>query len=125
MAQTLLHDEQHGAGPAGMDVDDPVGGEADGGQRGRVDVGPLHDPQHGPRRLGEQGRGEERGRGGVFGLGARPGEFVQRAGGDPAAGERPVDGGQAEPEAWPAWSGAGMPLQARQLGSEGRKNGIV
>ena len=53
--RTLLHDEQHGAGPAGMDVDDPVGGEADGGQRGRVDVGPLHDPQHGPPAGGRAG----------------------------------------------------------------------
>ena len=106
--------EQHGRGLAGVHVDDPRRSEADGGERGGVQVAPLQDPQHVAGQAGEQGGGEQGGGGAMLDLGAAAGDLVQGAPGQAAAGQGRVDGGQAEGEG-AGMGGAGPPLQPGHL----------
>lgn len=91
MPQGLLHGGQDLAVLPGLDVDDPVGIEPDGGERRREQVAPPQAPEHRAAPAGEDA-GREQGRGRRM-LAVDPAldAFVQRAERQPAPGQMPVD----------------------------------
>lgn len=112
MAETLLHREQHIDVAAGLDMDHAIAMEAGEMQRWREQVAPAQTPEYGTIDPGED-TGEEHGRAGIVGKIGTARNLMERPGGDPAAGQIPVDGFEAERNSGVPRAGTFNPRYAR------------
>src|ERR1700761_5115417 len=96
MPDAFLEAGQHRLLVAGVDVDDPVGSEADLGQGRREQVLPGDAPEDLAFRPGGDARCEQRRSSPVDRGVAAAGDVVQRPERQPAAGEGAINGGDAE-----------------------------
>ena len=90
VAQPFLHDRQDV--PAGFGEDQTLGRQSDGGEGWGEQVGLAQDPQHWTGHPRQQAGDEQRGGGGVFGVGAAGHGLMQGVLGDASAWQGGIDG---------------------------------
>ena len=116
MAQRLLHHRRDR--PPGGDIENAVGAQPDIAQSRGVKIRPFGYPQNRPLQPGQNARRHQPGRRRKRLAGTVIGQFMQSGQAQPAPGQMPVQGRDAEGQHGPGRFGPAQPFQTRDRGTQ-------